>query len=176
MHQTGKFKYAEDPEWQMLEMPYAGEDVVMTVLLPQKLDGLAALERSLTADSLAAWLARLAKREVDVTLPKFKVTSASRLDEPLKALGMTAAFGAADFSGMTGKRDFTIGAVLHKAFVDVNEEGTEAAGATAVIMMRTSAIPEKRTVFLADHPFVFLIRHAKTDSILFIGRVMNPKT
>jgi serpin B len=90
---------------------------------------------------------------------------------------MPAAFGGdADFSGMNGKRDLFISAVVHKAFVDVNEEGTEAAASTAVVMSRSSARLEPVASFRADHPFVFLIRDRRTGSILFLGRVMNPNS
>ena len=176
MHQTGKFLYTEDNDCQLLEMPYAGDDdVVMTILLPRKLDGLAALEKSLEAGSLQVRLAKRAKREAVVTLPKFKVTSTFQLNEALGALGMQRAFRGG-FTGMTVKGDLFIGPVLHKAFVDVNEEGTEAAAATGVVMMTTSVGPRPGpVVFRADHPFLFLIRHARTESILFIGRLMTPE-
>jgi serpin B len=96
------------------------------------------------------------------------------LSDPLKALGMTAAFGRADFSGMsTGPEQFDISAVIHKAYADVNEEGTEAAAATAVVVRTASAVT-RPLVFRADHPFLFLIRHVPTNTILFLGREENP--
>jgi serpin B len=144
----------------------------MVVLLPRKPDGLAAVEKALDAKKLADWLGRLEKQEVTVGLPRFKITSAFRLDETLKALGMKDAFAAkADFSGMTGTKDLYIGAALHKAFVDVNEEGTEAAAATAVMMTPNGG---GHPVFKADRPFVFLIRDRSTGSVLFFGRVADP--
>ena len=113
-----------------------------------------------------------------VYLPKFKTTSQFELGDTLKSLGMNTAFDAdkADFSGMTGGRDLFISAVIHKAFVDVNEEGTEAAAATGVIMEPTSAAsdPTEPPVFRADHPFVFMIRDNRNGSILFMGRMANP--
>src|SRR5205823_4183619 len=120
---------------------YVGKDLAMVVLLPKKVDGLADLEKNLTPDNLTAWLGKLRKQNVLVTLPKFKSTAEFTLNKPLKALGMQAAFGpAADLSGIGGsKGDLFISAVVHKAFVDVNEEGTEAAAATGVSVTLTSA-------------------------------------
>ena len=117
---------------------------------------------------------------MNVSLPKFKATTQLQLSDSLKSMGMASAFDAAkaDLSGMTGDRNFCISAVIHKAFVDVNEEGTEAAAATAVVMARCSASfdepQQKPRVFCADHPFVFLIRDSRTGSILFLGRVIDP--
>jgi serpin B len=146
----------------------------MLVLLPKEVDGLTALEAKLTPDSVGKWSSALRKQKVDVYLPKFSMTSQFNLDGVLRAMGMTAAFNSerADFSGMTGKRELYITAVVHKAFVDVNEQGTEAAAATGVVV-GTASIRITPT-FRADHPFVFLIRDNQTGSILFIGRVMNP--
>jgi serpin B len=113
---------------------------------------------------------------VDVFLPKFKTAQEFILNDALAALGMTDAFGGnADFSGMTGVKDLCISAVIHKAFVDVNEQGTEAAAATAVTM-RTLALREPPTpvIFRADHPFLFMIRENSSGSILFMGRLVNP--
>ena len=171
MHQSKEFGYMETEGFQALELPYVREELSMIVFLPKKVDGLAELEKSFTADDLAKWLDELHKLKVYVLLPRFKMTSEFRLDKVLKAMGMTDAFGAADFSGMDGKEGLFISAVLHKAFVDVNEEGTEAAAATAV--------PEamelvELLVFRADHPFLFLIRDNRTGSILFMGRLVNP--
>jgi serpin B len=148
----------------------------MVVILPAKADGLAALEKSLDAKALDALVAKLKRAEVNVTLPKFKMTSQFSLADALQALGMKLAFdpGKADFSAMNEKEKLFISAVIHKAFVDVNEEGTEAAAATAVAMalaMAPAGEPEK---FVADHPFLFVIRHRETGVILFMGRVADP--
>jgi serpin B len=174
-HQKGEFKYLDGGSFQALELPYAGRHLAMLVLLPKKLDGLAALEETLTADTLAVCVSRLRKQEVMVTLPKFQTTAAFSLQETLSALGMRQAFDRtrADFSGQQDGRDLLfLSAVVHKAYVGVNEEGTEAAAATAVVEEIRSgrAIP----VFRADHPFVFLIRDTRNGSILFLGRVVNP--
>ena len=173
MRQTHDFRYAEFSDKQILELPYVGGDLSMLVLLPRKLDGLGDLEAELTAQNLAAWTTNLRSHEVAVSLPKFKITSAFSLKETLAALGMSDAFiyGRADFSGMDGHEDLFISAVAHKAFVEVNEEGTEAVAATAVMMGAGAAPPP---AFRADHPFLFLIRDNRSGSILFLGRVTNP--
>jgi serpin B len=175
MAQTGEFLFAQDEKTQALELPYAGGRLSMVVLLP-KLGGLDELEKGLLEPELAAWLGRLKKSKVEVHLPRFKSTSAFRLDDALLALGMSDAFSsAADFSGMDGERDLFISAVLHKAFVDVNEEGSEAAAATAVVMLKSVALEPAIPVFRADRPFVFLIRDSRTGSILFVGRFADPR-
>lgn len=180
MNQTAAFGYFEQPDVQGLELPYAGDRLSMVVLLPRKPAGLAELEQALNAKSLAAWLATFGEpgrtTKVQVALPRFTLSQAFRMDQVLNELGMRDAFrpDAADFSGMDGTRLLYIGAVLHQAYVDVNEEGTEAAGASAVVM-KMRATPQAPPVFRADHPFLFLIRDRQTGSVLFIGRVMNPK-
>jgi len=170
MHQSRlACRFYADAEVQLLELPYKGDRLSMVVLLPRQLDGLLGLEQGLTAPKLKGWIASLARSEVDVWFPKFKATSEFRLDEKLKALGMVAAFGAADFTGMFQQGGPRISAVVHKAFVEVNERGTEAAAATAVVTK--SSMPPS---FRADHPFLFLIRDQSTGSVLFLGRLVNP--
>jgi serpin B len=173
MNQTTTFGYFERPTFQMLELPYAGDVLSMIILLPRQSSGLVDLEKTLDANALADWLSKLARQDVQVALPRFTMTGEFRLDQVLQAMGMRAAFRAADFSGMDGTKSLFIGAVIHKAFVDVNEEGTEAAGASGVAMMKSAMRPAP--VFRADHPFLFLVRDKRTGSILFIGRVENPK-
>ena len=137
---------------------------------------LEAVEKSLSTDTLARWRAALHPATVKVALPKFKITWGSfLLNEPLQSLGMKDAFvgGLADFSGINGERDLFIGEVLHKAFVEVNEEGTEAAAATAIGIMRMAA-PLAPPVFRADHPFLFFIQDRATGSLLFMGRMQDP--
>jgi len=181
MHKQGKFSCGENDQLQLIALPYVGRQLEMLVLLPRSRDGIGQLERRLTAANLSAWIAGMRNQEVDVALPKFKMSSGFRLEQSLAALGMKDAFDAnqADFSGMDGNRHWlSISAVLHKAFVDVNEKGTEAAAATAVVMVgRAVARPvEPPKVFRADHPFLFLIRDSGTGSILFMGRVAQPGT
>jgi len=177
MHAWGHFPYAASDAFQAVKIAYKGYDLAMIVLLPKKVDGLAALEKSLTPD-LVKGLKWTQNDMVDLSLPKFKMTEAFELAPTLAAMGMAEAFSvtAADFSGMTGKRELFISNVIHKAFVDVNEEGTEAAAATAVVIARMSAPaePEPPVVFKADHPFLFLIRHEKSGAILFMGRLADP--
>ncbi len=174
MNQTAQFGYMETDALQVLEMPYVNEELSMAILLPKKIDGVRRLEKELTLDNVSGWLTGLRKREVRVFLPRFKMTSEFELAKVLASMGMPDAFSSkADFSGMTGNRDLFISAVVHKAYVDVNEEGTEAAAATGVVMKLTSVAPPP-PVFRADHPFVFLIRDNHTGSILFMGRLANP--
>jgi len=176
MNQTGQFNYMETESFQALELPYVDDELSMIILLPKEFDGLDEFEKTLTVGDLSKWLDELRNREVIVSIPKFKMTSQFGLASVLESMGMIEAFSAnADFSGMNGRRDLFISAVIHKAYVDVNEEGTEAAAATAVTMKLTSIGPTRIPVFCADHPFLFLIRDNHTGSILFIGRVMNPK-
>lgn len=175
MYQKEKFKYMETERLQAIELPYVDNELSTVVLLPKEINGITALENSLTADSLKKWLGRLREQKVDVYLPRFKITSEFRLNTALISMGMPDAFSLppADFSGMTGKKDLFISAVIHKAFVDINEEGTEAAAATAVVMKRAERM-HRPLIFRADHPLIFLIRDTQSGSILFLGRVVNP--
>ncbi|CAG0935488.1 antithrombin III [Thermoflexales bacterium] len=173
MTQEHEFRYGESDGLQILELPYAGDDLSMVVLLPQEIDGLTQLEDSLAVENLGLWTRNLWETEVLVSLPRFEIAFPFRLDDTLKSIGMVDAFGgSADFSGMDGTKSLFIGAALHKAFVAVNEEGTEAAAATAVTMAR--GLPTPPPSFRANHPFIFLIRENHTGSILFLGRVVNP--
>jgi serpin B len=177
MHETGGFAYFDGGAFQALELAYKGGALAMVVLLPKDVDGLPALEQSLTAAALSEWTGKLAPVDkVVVTLPRFAMTRAFELNDALAAMGMAQAFtGAADFSGMTGRRDFTISAAIHKAFIDVNETGTEAAAATSIVMRATAMRYEPPpVVFRADHPFLFLIRDTRSGAILFLGRVADP--
>jgi serpin B len=174
MHQQKPFRYLHSDNFQALELPYVGKDLSMVIFLPQLRNGLAAFEKSLTADKLTGYLAKLRGEEVKVTLPKFKATGEFRLDKVLGEMGMAAAFtpAEADFSGMTERKRLYIKAVVHKAFVEVNEEGTEAAAATVVTGGEESAPLVHE--FHADHPFFFLIRDTRSDAILFLGQITNP--
>jgi serpin B len=176
MYQKAEFGYMETDTFQALELPYVDEELSMVILLPKKFDALDEFEKTLTPENLTQWLADIHKQEVVVFVPKFKMTSQFSLADVLKSMGMKDAFSPdADFSGINGKRDLFISAVIHKAYVEVNEEGTEAAAATGVVMRLTSIGPAPIPVFRADHPFLFLIRDNLSGSILFIGRVANPK-
>ena len=176
MHQAGRFRYVEDGAAQTLELPYQGGDLAMVIVLPRSKDGLTQLEGSLSLSKLEGSLKTLASRRVEISLPRFKLTAECELKGALSALGMPVAFDPshADFSGMTGKRELAISAVVHKAFVEVDEKGTEAAAATGVAMARMSAVMTSPPVFRADHPFLFLIRDNRNGSILFMGRLVRP--
>ncbi len=160
MHQTAPFRYFDGNTFQALELPYVGNHLAMVVLLPKKIDGLAALEKELSPDKLEKWLGGLHKDEVEVQLPRFTMTAEFPLEKTLPAMGMPTAFSdAADFSGIAKIEQLSIGVVRHKAFVDVNEGGTEAAAATGVEIRAVS--DTINPVFRADHPFLFLIRDAQ---------------
>jgi len=175
MNQVSHFGYSETASAQILEMRYAGTGIAFDVLLPKSAAGLAELEDSLTAENLAGWLAGLSKREVELSLPKFRAESQFSLGKALSSLGMPTAFGVkADFSGIAPNQGLYISEVIHKAFVDVSEKGTEAAAATGTVMMAMARMAQRPVVFRADHPFLFLIRDTSSQAILFIGRLMNP--
>jgi serine protease inhibitor len=176
MHLTQHFSYAELEDVQVLEMPYTKRALRFVAILPRKIDGLSTVEKKLIPAYLTDCLRKLHSQEVHVTLPRFELHTEFQLNQALAALGMPGAFSPreADFSGMDGAHDLFLSAVVHKAFVDVNEEGTEAAAATGIGVM-TAAMPlKKRPSFLADHPFLFLIRDAESGAVLFLGRYVKP--
>jgi serpin B len=175
MHMRGKkFNYMKGEGFSVLEMPYAAGDVSMVIFLPDKVDGLAEYEKMADRKNMKELIAGMEKTEMeDVAIPRFTVTREFSLASVLGAMGMPTAFTqAADFSGIDGTKDLYISAVIHKAFVEVNEEGTQAAAATAVVvgLKGMSMNPS----FRADHPFMFVILHRKTGALLFIGRVADP--
>ncbi|XP_030848398.1 leukocyte elastase inhibitor-like [Strongylocentrotus purpuratus] len=182
MSQEERFYLAVDKtnDCLVLEMPYQGNNLSLLIALPTKDDGLGQLETKLSVDVLQSWDAGLEWREVDVLLPKFKVEATFQLKEVLQRMGMPDAFDEdrANFKGISSEeKEFYISAVIHKAFVDINEEGSEAAAATAVDWGRGCARPserEKPILFRADHTFLFMIRHRSTKSVLFMGRMMDP--
>jgi serpin B len=186
MHNTseylfGHLKYDGEKQLKVLALPYQSNELSMVVLLPDEQAGLADLESHLSADAVKQWMGKLQHQQVQLSLPKFKTTAGFRLEKALASMGMPRAFSppspaaaGADFSGIDGRQDLYISAVIHKAFVDVNEEGTEAAAATAIVPPLPGPVGMGPVQFLADHPFVFLIRDNRTENILFIGRVTNP--
>jgi hypothetical protein len=172
MHDERHLGYLDRAEFQMVELPYVNDELSMFVILPWKAENLARVEKSLTAADLDQCFKDAKPTLVDVTLPKFTFCSEFKLTDTLRGMGMADAFGGgADFSGMSEKEKLFISAVIHKTFVAVDEEGTEAAAATGVGM--TLGLPEYQR-FKADHPFIFVIRHNATGAILFMGRVANP--
>ena len=165
------FEYGQTDDLQALKLPYKGRELSMFVLLPK--GDISELEASLSSAFVSDILSRMYEKELPVYLPKFKLETKYFLTNTLSEMGMPTAFGmAADFSGMDGKEDLYISAVIHQAFVEVNEEGTEAAAATAVVMaLKGMGTP---TEFRADHPFIFMIMDDTSGAILFAGRVDNP--
>lgn len=176
MNGSAPLAYGKNDQVAVCELPYAG-DFSMSVVLPHKFDGLPEVEKGLTPAALQGYLG-LAKprKKVNVSLPRFKVESKYSLKSSLEALGMPTAFsGKADLSGIGGERDLFISQVFHGGFVDVNEEGTEAAAATAVVIsLRSAPAHDDTPTFRADHPFLYLIRHRPSGTIVFMGRVLKP--
>lgn len=168
--------YVEDVHTQVLELPYAEEELSMIILLPDDSTDLATVEEALTYEKFRAWTdpENMKKSKVQVFLPRLKLEESCDLESFLRALGMTDAFEEtkADFSGMSNRKNIPVSKVAHKCFVEVNEEGTEAAAATAVVRNARSVRIEPR--FCADHPFLFFIKHHETKSILFCGRFSSP--
>ncbi|KAM9337505.1 leukocyte elastase inhibitor-like isoform 2-T3 [Symphorus nematophorus] len=183
MHQKSKFPLTYIPEanCQILEMPYKGKELSMLIFLPMDIEdsttGLEKLEEQLTYENFVEWTRpdMMDEIEVQVGLPRFKMEETYDMKNVLISMGMVDAFDIAmsDFSGMSPANDLVLSKVVHKAFVEVNEEGTEAAAATAAVMMLRCAI--RPPTFIADHPFLFFIRHNPSKSILFAGRYCSPQ-
>ena len=174
MSQIGNFEYAEGNGYQAVELPYRDSNVAMLFILPEA-GRFEEIEGMFSAGSVIAITEDLTPQQVRLFVPKFTFESEFNLSETLIQMGMPAAFGNADFSGMTGNRDLFISDVVHKAFVAVDEEGTEAAAATAVIMKLGASMIEDAILMKLDRPFLFLVRDNDTGTILFIGRVLNPE-
>jgi len=171
------FLYAENDQAQVLQLPYQGNDLSMLIILPRS-KNLIGLEKSLTFEMLKQWRDESISQNVDVIFPKFKFDANYQMKDILTGMGINLAFDdkKADFSGMTGNKDLYIDQVYHKAWIEVNEEGTEAAAATAVVMSLGMAYnPPQPKEFRADHPFIFMIQDNKTGHILFMGRVSDPR-
>ncbi len=172
------FNYTETNGVQVLEMPYTskgGKTLSMLVILP-KGESLDTVEDSLAGNGLSDLKSKLASQRVMVYFPKFRLETQYPLSGNLKSMGMPVAFSSdADFSGMDGSKDLAISDVVHKAYIDVNEEGTEAAAATGVVISYAKGLDANPVpVFNADHPFIFFIQDNDTGTILFMGRVVNP--
>ena len=186
---TQKVKtYPNGDGFQLLELPYHGDELAMVILLPRSVGGLDQIEEALTSESFAAWTAKLQRRHTTVMLPKFKMASNHHLRDSLRNMGMRRAFtdplirDGADFSGMTTATNsrLYISSVVHKAYVEVDEKGTEAAAASAVMMVDEAAPPVEELVpfypeFRADRPFLFVIQDRTDNTILFLGRVNDPR-
>jgi serpin B len=187
MIETDRSLYPTDGGITLVSLPYKGNKLSMVWLLPRTAKGLADMEKQLSAEQLSARLTHFEKRTVELSVPRFKLEADYHLSSTLKSLGMPRAFvnpanpNGAQFDNMSQSHELFIGEVLHKTFVEVNEKGTEAAAATAVIMVDASAPPNREPpkmkpfipVFKADHPFLFLIRDNETGSVLFLGRYLG---
>lgn len=175
MGQQMYIPYHSSDGYQAIELPYAGDTAAMTIILPDQ-GRFEEIESALSPQMLAEILSGMSQTSVLLRMPKFTFESSFSLRDALSGMGMSAAFdpNAADFSGMTGKKDLFISEIVHKAFVAVDEEGTEAAAATAV-MMELSSLPFSEVRLTIDRPFIFFIRDLQTGQILFMGRVLNPK-
>lgn len=176
MNSLSYLNYHENQLMKMVRLPYKGKKHSMIIALPHQKGNIAALEENLNLNEFNALYTR--RSEVNFAMPKFKMTLPLMLSEDLKAMGMKTPFtGSADFSGMSEKEGLAISEVIHKAFIEVDETGTEAAAATAVVMVTTSSAnfePRDIKVFQADHPFLFFIMDDQTRAILFMGRMMAP--
>ncbi len=167
-----KFPYYSDGNIKVIELPYSGDEISMVVFLPEK-GQIKRFESELTYEKFEYFLKNLKTTRVKVSMPKFKIDKKYYLEKTLAKMGMEDAFSKrADFSKIDGRKDLFISKVIHQAYIDVNEEGTEAAGSTVITMRLTSVLNEPE--FKADHPFLFTIIHKKTKTILFMGRVKNP--
>lgn len=174
MHvEEGLFNYCKHDDFEMLELPYKGDHVSLLVLSPLKKGQLPSVERRLTAANLHEAVKKLSLHLGSVQLPRFQVTTDCRLVGELSDLGMPLAFsGSADFSGIATGAEVRISNVVHKALIDVDEHGTEAAAATAIVVGDTDPL---QLTFRANHPFVFLVLDKRTGAILFFGKVTNPR-
>jgi serpin B len=173
MRQSEKFNYTEGPGYQAVELPYDGQELSMVIFLPVG-GNFSVFERELTAQRANDIIANLESRQVNLAMPRFTFETNLGLKKTLSDMGMPVAFtDAADFSGMTGTNGLTIQDVIHKAFIALDENGTEAAAATAVMVGITS-LPANPVDVTIDRPFIFLIRDIPTGTVLFLGRVLNP--
>uniref|UniRef100_A0A671K6P2 Leukocyte elastase inhibitor n=1 Tax=Sinocyclocheilus anshuiensis TaxID=1608454 RepID=A0A671K6P2_9TELE len=183
MQQKSKFPLAFIPEMnsQVLELPYVGKNLSMLIILPNEIQGettgLQKLEKALTFEKLMEWTkpSKMLQEEVQVSLPKFKMAETYGMVQFLRSMGMEDVFDPqkVNLSGMSSNNNLVVSKVIHKAFVEVNEEGTEAAAATG-ITITTMSMPLPRKTFIADHPFLFFVRHNPSNSILFYGRFCSP--
>jgi hypothetical protein len=169
------FNYMETADYQALELPYGSNQVSMLILLPRQIEGWRQLEQLLSPAFLSSVLTQMRLTDVEIYLPRFTLDSAFHLPSTLSNMGMPDAFlpGAADFSGMDGNHDLCISDVIHKAWGQVNESGTQAAASTVVTVIGTVA-PMPSPLFRADHPFLFFIRDTQSGTLLFMGRLASP--
>ncbi|XP_027978700.1 serpin B9 [Eumetopias jubatus] len=173
---TFKLAYIKEVQTQVLELPYEGKELSMVILLPDDNVDLSLVEKNLTLEKFRAWTKpdRMQSTEVEVFLPRFQLEEDYDMESVLRGLGMVDAFqeDEADFSAMSGERDLCLSKFVHKSFVEVNEEGTEAAAASAILVVECCM--DSGPTFCADHPFLFFIRHNVANTILFCGRFSSP--
>jgi serpin B len=176
MHNTGRFGYAETDRAQILSLSYKGGELEMVLVLPADGTPLSELESNLDASSFANWLAAPAPTTVTVAMPRLHLETEFDLTATLRAMGLREVFTPdADLTGMAPDGNLMIDRVVHKAYLDVDEKGTEAAAATGVALVASSAPPvEEKILFIADRPFMLAIRHRETGAVLFLGRVADP--
>ncbi|CAK6441462.1 unnamed protein product [Pipistrellus nathusii] len=183
MYQKSKFPfgYIEDLKCRVLELPYQDRELSMVILLPDDIEdeatGLKKIEEQLTLEKLHEWTKpeNLSSIEVNVHLPKFKLEENYNLNSHLASLGIEDLFTSrADLSGMSTAGDLFVSKIVHKSFLEVNEEGSEAAAATAIVVTNCVPQPKPKQNFVADHPFIFFIRHNPSTNILFLGRLSSP--
>ena len=173
MTQTAKFRYADKEDFQAIELPYTGEELSMILVLPKEKDGWRSLQQTLSAQTIDSVFDSFALQKVRLTMPKFTVEYNVELAETLSAMGMPSAFTTANFTGMANDPTLNISQVFHKTFVAVDEQGTEAAAATAAVVVARGA-SQPPVPFTADRPFFFAICHQQTKDILFLGQLVTP--
>jgi serpin B len=176
MHRSGQYGYAQEDALTAIELPYAGNEMSMIAILPS--GDIDKLGESLSNEEIDRLRKEMRPEEVDVSLPRFKIEARSLLKDKLSKLGMPDAFdkAVADFSGITGNKTLYLSSVIHQAVIEVNEEGSEAAAATAVVIKTRTARAPSKLEFRADRPFLFMIVHNPSGSILFMGRLSNPSS
>ncbi|MEA3438749.1 MAG: serpin family protein [Chloroflexota bacterium] len=172
MRQAADFGYAEGPGFQAIDLPYEGDDLSMVILLPESCT-FESFSKNLGSKELKFIVNDMKQTRVDLSMPKFRFSSVFQMRETLMDMGMVDAFGSADFSGIDGTRELFIDDVYHQAFIDVDEKGTEAAAATAVVMTRSMPPPPEINLSI-DRPFIFLIHDTETGEVLFLGHVVEP--
>ncbi|MBS4013084.1 MAG: serpin family protein [Bacteroidetes bacterium] len=178
MKTTDDFMYLKSKGYEAIELPYSGNKFSMMIVLPESKTDFSSFIKSFSYEDFNTIKSNFVKKQVEVNIPKYKIETATELQKVLIQMGMPLAFSnKADFSGMTGKQDLKIDKVIHKAFVEVDEKGTEAAAATAVVMIRKTAAVEdmsQKIIFKADRPFLFFIKENDNNTIIFMGSVINP--
>jgi serpin B len=174
MKESLKVEYLKEAGFEAVRLPYENRDFGMYVFLPNKDSSVDKLMKDMTSDNWSKWMNNFKESQVNVSLPRFKVEFEQKLNDMLIGFGMKEAFGNADFSNITEKTDLYIDLVKQKSFIEVNESGTEAAAATAVVVKETSAFIGEPINFTADRPFIYAIADKKTGLILFMGKVEMP--